>query len=161
MLFQGHVDHLDRGAAGWAPRPSAVADRRSAFAMTPRGEAFGEVLLCTLLLPLDDDEFDRALGLLRVGELTPRYDAEERLLSWGRHALKNYRQPSGNQEAILLAAEELAWARWFDDPLPRARAGNPKARLHDAIKNLNRHQTLPLVRFKGDGTGTRVGWELQ
>jgi hypothetical protein len=161
MLFQGHVDHLEVGAEGWVPRPSAVADRRSAFALTPRGEAFAEALLCLMLLPLDNDEFDWACAQPRVGVLTPRYDAERRLLSWGRQALKSYRQPSGNQETILLAAEELAWAPWFDDPLPRVRRGNPKSRLHDAIKNLNRHQRVHVVHFKGDGTGTKVGWELQ
>jgi hypothetical protein len=161
MLFQGHVDHLERREAGWAVRPSAVADWRSAFALTPRGEAFGEVLLCLLLLPESEGEFDWAWGMLQVGLLTPRYDAEERLLSWGQHALKSYRQPSGNQETILLAAEEMGWPRVFDDPLPRPRAGNPKVRLHDAIKKLNRNQETPLVHFKGDGTGTRVGWELR
>jgi len=34
-------------------------------------------------------------------------------------------------------------------------------RLHDTIKNLNRHQYPHLVHFKGDGTGTMVGWELR
>jgi hypothetical protein len=32
-------------------------------------------------------------------------------------------------------------------------------RLHDAIKDLNRRQRRSLVRFKGDGTDSRVGWE--
>jgi hypothetical protein len=75
--------------------------------------------------------------------------------------LKRFRQPSANQELILQSAEELGWARWFDDPLPRGQANNPKMRLHDTIKDLNRRQSPPLVHFKGDGSGTRVGWELR
>jgi hypothetical protein len=161
MQFQGHVEHFERDEGGWGPRQSAVPDARSVYALTPLGEAFAEILLCLLLMPETEDEFDWAWGMLQVGRLAPRYDAEHRLLSWGRHALKSYRQPSGNQETILLAAEELAWPDWFDDPLPRARSGNPKVRLHDAIKLLNRHQCEHLVQFKGDGTGRRVGWELR
>jgi hypothetical protein len=161
MQFQGHVEHFEKGERGWGPRQSAVPDSRSGFALTPLGEAFAEILLCLLLLPETEDEFDWAWGMLQVGRLTPRYDAEQRLLSWGRLSLKSYRQPAGSQETILQAAEEMAWPTWFDDPLPRARTGNPKVRLHDAIKLLNRHQNQRLVHFKGDGTGRRVGWELR
>jgi hypothetical protein len=163
LLFQGQVDHLQAGPAEgvWAARASAVVGEDSAFALTPLGEAFGEVLVGRLLVPAGDGEFVAGWRLLRVGQLTPRYSKEERRLTWGRTEVKRYRQPSGNQEMILLAAEELGWTRWFDDPLPRIRTGNPKARLHDAIKGLNRHQEAKLVRFRGDGTGTRLGWELR
>jgi hypothetical protein len=166
MLFQAHLDHFQAaaGAAGspdWALKPSAVVGDGSAFSLTPLGEAFGELLVGSLLIPEGDEEFAWAWGLLRVGNLTPRYDREDRLFSWGRHLLKCYRQPSETQETILLAAEELGWSRWFDDPLPHQRNGNAKVRLHDTIKRLNRHQSPHLVRFKGDGTGTRVGWELR
>ena len=41
----------------------------------------------------------------------------------------------------------------------RCRGGwvNAKARLHDTIKDLNRRQRVPPIRFRGEGTGTRVG----
>jgi hypothetical protein len=166
MLYQGHADHFGEDSqagerTAWRPRPSALVRNGSALALTPLGQAFGELLVGKILLPEEDEELQWAWGLLRVGALTPRYDKENRLFTWGRHLLKSYRQPSANQELILVAAEELEWAGWFDDPLPRRGKGNPKGRLHDAIKNLNRHQSPYLVRFKGDGTGMRVGWELR
>src|SRR5437764_640806 len=56
---------------------------------------------------------------------------------------------------------ELRWTRWLDDPLPRKPGKCSKQRLHDTIKDLNRRQTPHLIQFKGDGTGTRVGWEYR
>src|SRR5207244_12038017 len=44
---------------------------------------------------------------------------------------------------------------WFDDPLPGEEGTDAKVRLHNTIKDLNRRQRTPFVRFKGDGTGTR------
>ena len=64
-------------------------------------------------------------------------------------------------ELILCAAEELFWATWIDDPLPRQAGMNAKVRLHDTIKDLNRRQHPYVIQFKGDGTGTRVGWEYR
>jgi hypothetical protein len=102
-----------------------------------------------------------ACDLVRVGELRPRYFVDGRVLTWGRHVVKHFSQPSPTQELILCVAEEMAWPAWFDDPLPHCGRQNPKTRLHDAIKNLKLHQQARLIRFKGDGTGTRVGWEYQ
>jgi hypothetical protein len=122
---------------------------------------FGELLVAGILAPADDERFEEAWQMLRVGRLTPRYDGDAHSLAWGWHVLKSYRQPSANQEIILAAAEELGWAAWFDDPLPGRGKGIPKVRLHDTIKNLNRRQSPHLVRFKGNGTGECVGWELR
>jgi hypothetical protein len=166
MLYQSHVDLFEEDREGgeqpdWTIRRSAVVGARSALALTPLRELFAELLIGALLVPRDSEELEWGLGLLQVGALTPSYDKDNRVFAWGRHALKSYSQPAGNQETVLLAAEELGWASWFDDPLPRGRGGNPKVRLHDTIKNLKRHQSPYLVRFLGDGTGTRVGWELR
>jgi hypothetical protein len=166
MLYQAHVDHFvlrlpDGEKADPVPRPSAVVDKGSAFALTPLGKAFAELLVGMVFVPQDNQEVEAAWAMLRVGKLVPRYDKENRLLLWGRHLLKSYLQPSANQELILLTAEKLGWVAWFDDPLPDRGQLHAKVRLHDTIKNLNRHQSPHLVRFKGDGTGTRVGWELR
>jgi hypothetical protein len=75
--------------------------------------------------------------------------------------LKHFLQPACNQVILLCAAEELRWPAWFDDPLPPAPRKNSKKRLHNTIQDLNRRQTPQLVHFKGDGTGTRVGWEYR
>lgn len=160
LLYQGHVDHLEVGpppAPGQPPAArtngSATFTEHSVVALTLAGEPFAEALRGGLLP-------DGAGEVLRVGDLTPRYDGHERTLWWGRHALKRYAQPSASQERVLLAAQEQGWPAWLDNPLPKRRGGCPKKRLHDAIKNLNRRQRPRLVRFKGDGTGGRVGWEL-
>ncbi len=82
-------------------------------------------------------------------------------LQLGAWALKHFQQPSEAQAVILASAEELGWPPWFDDPLPRTAGANTKVRLHNTINNLNRNLHLPIVRFRGDGTGTRIGWELR
>ena len=42
-------------------------------------------------------------------------------------------QPARNQEAILAAFEESAWAYHVDDPIPPRGYTPPKLRLHSAI----------------------------
>jgi hypothetical protein len=37
---------------------------------------------------------------------------------------------------------------------------DPKVRLHDTIKALNRHQVFEVLRFLGDGTGRGIAWRL-
>jgi len=45
---------------------------------------------------------------------------------------------------VLTAAQEMHWQPWFDDPLPLRAGINPKVRLHDTIKDLNRRQLVSL-----------------
>jgi hypothetical protein len=68
--------------------------------------------------------------------------------------------PSPNQEAILDAFQEEGWPMWIDDPLSPLPDQPPKRRLHDTIKGLNRNREMELIRFRGDGTGQRVAWEI-
>jgi hypothetical protein len=166
LLFQGQVIQLGQpGAvgdeAGFQPMQSARIGERSSFVLTEFGVACAELFVGWALVPENEGEFDAAWDLLPMGWLTPRYDAERRRFTWGHHVLKQFMQPSDNQAMVLSAAEEQEWPIWFDDPLPRVCGIGPKVRLHDAIKRLNRHQKPYLVRFKGDGTGTQVGWELR
>ena len=164
MLYQGHVEHVRPAANGRHGGPAAARDAllpspSSSFALTESGEAFADQFLAAILVPRDEKAFAAAWDLLILGRLAPHYDKDERLFGWGRHVLKSFRQPSVNQELVLGAAEEMGWVSWFDDPLPRRAGGNPKVRLHDTIKDLNRRQRPHFVHFKGDGTGRRVGWE--
>jgi hypothetical protein len=166
LLYQGHVEHLGattttNGSDGLVIRDSLTLDEGSSFALTKRGEAFANLFLVRILFSERDSDFESTWAMLTLGELLPSYQPEERQFAWGRHVLKSFRQPAANQEIILSAAEEMGWPDWFDDPLPRRGRNSPKARLHDTIKDLNRRQRLSFVRFKGDGTGTRVGWELR
>jgi hypothetical protein len=78
----------------------------------------------------------------------------------GERIVKEFKLPALNQETVLTAFQEEGWPPCIDDPLPPAAGIDPKRRLHDTIKNLNRNQKHYLVRFMGNGTGQGVRWEL-
>ena len=90
----------------------------------------------------------------------PYWDADDRTLYMGQQVVKEYRVRSPNQEAVLSAFEEEQWPHYIDDPLSPVGDQNPKQRLRDTIKCLNANQRNHLIRFRGDGTGERVRWEL-
>jgi hypothetical protein len=167
MLFQNHIEHLQSvsspagGQASFPPANSLLLSETSCFTLTEVGEAFANWFLADALVSLEDGAFEAARDGLVLGRLDPSYDREIHIFSWGRHILKHFRQPSVNQEIVLSAAEEMGWPTSFDDPIPRKRGQKAKVRCHDTIKNLNRRQTPHLVQFKGDGTGTRIGWEYR
>jgi hypothetical protein len=82
------------------------------------------------------------------------------VLQVGGRIVKHYRVPASTQEAILAAFEEEGWPPHLDDPLLPIRDGYPKDRLRDAIRHLNANQKNRLIRFRGDGTGQGILWEL-
>jgi hypothetical protein len=88
----------------------------------------------------------------------PSWDGTLRRLCWHGHLVKHYRLKATNQEAVLAALEEEGWPPHIDDPLTQVEGLDSKARLHDTIKNLNRHQVNSLLCFHGDGTGQGVLW---
>lgn len=49
-----------------------------------------------------------------------------------------FRRPAINQELLLAALEEEGWPTRIDEPLSRTPDIDPKVRIHDAIKALNR-----------------------
>lgn len=89
----------------------------------------------------------------------PEWDSERHEFRLGGRIVKTFKVPSPNQETILTAFEEDGWPRRIDDPLPPAHSMDPKQRLHDTIKSLNRNQKLRLIRFQGDGSGQGICWE--
>jgi hypothetical protein len=95
--------------------------------------------------------------------LAPRWDNKRRELRLARKVVKRFRVPAPNQEMILAAFQEEGWPNCIDDPLPPKGDLDPKRRLHDTIKALNRkhRQKPPLIHFVGNGTGKNVVWELR
>jgi hypothetical protein len=89
----------------------------------------------------------------------PFWDEERRELWFRNRLVKCFRQPAPNQEAILQAFQEEGWPHRIDDPLSPNGKVKPKVRLHDTVKFLN-HQATRLLRFRGDGTGEAVCWEV-
>ncbi|MGE0759544.1 MAG: hypothetical protein AB7O38_21175 [Pirellulaceae bacterium] len=106
-----------------------------------------------ILLPANGRAKTTARGLV------PRWDCDYREIRYDNRVVKQFKLPSPNQEAILLAFEEEGWPPRIDDPLPPHPECDPKQRLHDTIRSLNRNQKNRLLRFKGDGTGQGVLWE--
>lgn len=106
-----------------------------------------QVLICNVL-PADD-----------VPSL-PRWDRQRRQLRMAGELVKEFKLPSPNQETILMAFEEDGWPPRIDDPLPPQPQLDPRRRLHDTIKALNRKQKNYLLRFMGDGSGEGIRWEF-
>lgn len=91
---------------------------------------------------------------------TPTWDGERHELRVAGQLVKIFKLPSPNQETVLMAFEEEGWPPRIDDPLSPAPEIDPKRRLHDTLKSLNRNQKNRLIRFMGDGTGEGIRWEL-
>lgn len=91
----------------------------------------------------------------------PSWDAERHELRFVGQIVKRFRWPAANQETILMAFEEESWPSHIDDPLPQVSDVDPKRRLSDSIKCLNRNQRNDLVRFRGDGTGQGIFWDVR
>lgn len=92
-------------------------------------------------------------------ELLPLWNSDTRKLIFGDNIVKRFKWPALNQEAVLCAFQEEDWSERIDDPLPPQHDQDPKRRLADTIKCLNRKQVNKLIHFRGDGTGEGVVWE--
>lgn len=99
------------------------------------------------------------LPLLSTRIARPRWDRDRRQLRFEGQIVKEFKLPSPNQEAVLTAFEEEGWPARTDDPLTPSANLDPRRRLHDTIKALNRNQKENLLRFMGDGTGEGIRWE--
>ena len=90
---------------------------------------------------------------------TPDWDFERRELLFQGKLIKRFRWPAPNQETILSVFSEEGWPVKITDPLPQSSDVDPKRRLGDTIKCLNRNQACSLIRFRGDGTGEGIIWQ--
>lgn len=99
-------------------------------------------------------------GVSAQGPSRPAWDAERRCLRFNGMTVKHFKWTAQNQEAILSAFEEEGWPPRIDDPLPPQPDQDSKRRLSDTIKCLNRKQDNPIVRFRGNGTGEGIIWEV-
>ena len=126
-------------------------DHTTCVVLTPSGAAFVDhVLREPFVQNLSIDSIQR-----------PCWNRARRELCVYGKLVKRYRVPARNQQAILGAFEEDGWPDRIDDPLPVNRDIDPRTRLHDAVNRLNSCQTNRLLRFRGNGAGTGVSWELR
>lgn len=88
------------------------------------------------------------------------YDSSSWVLSIGRIIVKKFRHAALNQQLILEALEHSGWPDRLDDPLPHSEDIDPRDRLANTVRRLNRNQCCPAVRFRMDGTGQGLCWTL-
>lgn len=124
----------------------------SCFVLTSRGEELARILRTGVVQVEPYEAAETQQGT------EPVWDRDRAELRYMSRLVKRYKVPSPNQWRILTAFQEERWPCRVDDPLPPADEVDPKRRLHDTIKSLNRHQLVPLLRFFGDGTGEGVRW---
>src|SRR5262245_46854059 len=134
------------------------------------GQPVEEALRCASVLVLGEQGLAGLRALLRGGLLAgahgraghppvPRFDPEGRTLYWGESVVKALRRTAPAQEAVLAAFEEVGWSGRVADPLQKEQGLDPKERLRETVKSLNRGLRPGTLRFHADGTGCGVYWE--
>jgi hypothetical protein len=157
LVRHGFIEHAvevvrDRGGRREFRRlgPTVVLEG-TALVLTDAGAAFTTKHLAA-------EERSDPASIWSAG-LRPMWDRERRELVVGGQLVKRFRVPAASQERVLDAFEEEGWPQRIDDPLPLTANIDARARLHDAIKNLNRHHVHRLIVFQGDGRGVGICWK--
>jgi hypothetical protein len=154
LLCRGLLEHAaentEHGACRRTFRPlnALVLPEQTCFVLTVKGRA--ETSGFAALIAAEELATSKARA--------PRWEGGDRRLWWGNSLVKEFRVPAANQERVLAALQEEGWPTRIDDPLPPEPNVDPKSRLHDTIKALNRHQLHRLLRFTGDGRGWGICW---
>ncbi len=163
LAARGFAEHLQEIVREDSPRRQFQRSKclaftdHSCFVLT---EAGCRLASASLKIPAQDIPVEGAASTVQTADSTmvPKWDGTIRQLSVSGRLVKQFRLPATNQETILKALEEDGWPPRVDDPLPSRHGGDRRARLHDAIKGLNRNQIHRLLSFKGDGTGCGILW---
>lgn len=138
-------------------------ERRSCFVLTPIGVREAPRFLAKKpdqLINMHDGKNIFQANRQSVEVAQPLWDCDRRTLFWCGRVIKQFRQRALNQEIILQAFQEESWPLRIDDPLAPQPCQDMKRRLNDTIKCLNRGHLQRLLRFRGDGTGEGVVWEI-
>lgn len=119
------------------------------------GRAYVDLLLTQVDLREESES-----GNSKTQNIDPHWNGKE--LWFEDRAIKRFRRPARNQQTILAVFQEEGWPKRIDNPIPANEQCDAQSRLHDTIKSLNRnHIPDPSpIRFRGDGTGTGVIWEI-
>ncbi|QDU08672.1 hypothetical protein [Gimesia aquarii] len=164
LSCQGYLKHAkevtiqEDDGRDFRPSGNMTFGRRTCFVLTDEGLEFAE----NLQIPQNASEeaFSRPLDELHRTEIKPIWHDIRRELWFGQSLVKRFKWPAINQEMILMVFHEEGWPTRIDDPLPPKEEVDTKRRLNDTIKSLNRNQAAPLIRFRGDGTGEGIIWEV-
>lgn len=171
LVCKGYVEHArdvtrpDDDSREFRPCAKLLYTKRSCFVLTDAGVDYARSILAkTSQTPSVREREIEYLGDDRNGgaasPIKPRWDGERHELWIGDQLVKQFKGQASNQETILAVFEEEGWPARADDPLPLSEEIDPKRRLSDTIKCLNRKQRHELIHFRGDGTGEGIIWEL-
>jgi hypothetical protein len=166
LVYQNVVQHAVDADVLREPESSASALPRvmftgaSCFVLTPHGLTFAHSVLGHRSRSASPDSLVATEACPLPREQRPRWDRDCRELWLGTALVKQFKVPAVNQEIILQAFQEEGWPACIDDPIPPQFSINPKRRLHDTLGALNRNQKHQILRFRGNGTGEGVRWEL-
>lgn len=165
LVCRGIIDHAreinseDTNVRKFEPTAKLSFSRESCCLLTPVGAETVQEFFAARRASQRQEVGTANPSALKTQE-HPKWDPDRHQLSVGNSVIKEFKLPAVNQETVLSAFEEEGWPPSIDDPLAPARNIDPKRRLHDTIKNLNRNQRQVLIRFMGDGTGEGVRWEF-
>ncbi len=163
LAAKAYIEHVEETTLAGDPARSfrlrglALFGARSCFFLTTAGREF--VASLGLNAGSTGDDLPTGLAVVAVDTSVPCWNAERQTLSFLGHLVKQFKLPSPNQVAVLSAFEEEGWPPKIYDPLVRNNEVDPKRRLQDTIKALNRSQRTRLIQFQGDGSGEGVLWE--
>jgi hypothetical protein len=169
LVAKGYVEHADEVTSDadahrrFEPCRHQAFEKRTCFVLTALG--------ARLMAPprpgaarADADgragANDRPPSRVESAACLPSWDDQRRVLRVGERIVKKFRVPCSCQEAVLAAFEEEGWPPAIDDPLRPHPERDAKRRLRDTIKGLNLCQVNSILCFRGDGSGTRILWEL-
>ena len=178
LISRGYVEYalttaLPGGQEQLSDKNLPFEERDTCFILTNSGAALAIQVLTRTLQPVSHmPSENRKAG--QAGELSghlvveprlvkqrPSWDCDRKELRFREWVIKQFRWPAVNQETVLMAFEEEDWPARIDDPLPPKVNQDPKHRLHDTIKCLNRNHMKPVIRFNGDGTGEGILWTFR
>ena len=167
LVCRGYLEHAreitlaDAKTRKFQPCQGLRFFKSTCFLLTQFGRDEFEHVPSTLEAPpIDPVHPSAANGHHAATSERPQWDQDRHQFRLGAVIVKEFKLPAINQETVLTAFQEEGWPPSIDDPLPPSPGIDPKRRLHDTIKNLNRNQKQHVVRFMGDGTGQGIRWEL-
>jgi hypothetical protein len=98
---------------------------------------------------------------LRESRARPRWNRQERTLSYRGETIKQFIRDAEDQMLILDAFQEVGWFRRIDDPLPPRKGRQGREHLRKTVWNLNRLLPPGTIRFEIEPGGRGVKWVRQ
>jgi hypothetical protein len=166
LLYWNYLEHAQERTTArsrqrvFQPLKALVLPKRTCFVLTAKGREIASESRAETAQGDGPSTGELAVAH-RCAQLAPRWDDQACQLWWGKDLIKTFRRPAINQELVLAALEEEGWPPRIDDPLPPTKHIDPKVRLHDTIKALNRHHAHRIIRFVGDGRARGIQWVVE